>query len=1053
MAKSKALKWIKRIFIGLGIFLLVFIIAAITLPIIFKKQILEAVKSAANEQLTAKVDFKDVTLSLLWTFPNFSFSLKELTITGKNEFDGLKLADIKDLSLRLNLWKVMGGTYEVNGIVIDKPKFYVKVLNNGKANYDITKPDTSTTKKPTSTETTSFKARLNYYAIKNADIVYDDAPNKTYIKIVNMTHSGSGDLTATTYDFFTKTTIDQLTLSYDRISYFNKTKVDVRLNVGVDMDKMAFKLLDNSFKFNALELKADGGIEMPGNDIKFNNLKFSAPTTSFASVLSMIPAAFTKDFAQVKTKGTFSLAGDVNGIYNEKSYPAFNLNLKVGNAEFQYPSLPMAVTNINTDISVKSPSSDLDKMLVNISKFTMKLGSNPFEAMLKLSTPMSDPNIETKVKGKIDMAELAKAFPMQGVATLNGIVEANLEAKTRMSYIEKQEYDKVDMKGLLSIIGFTYVAKGSPTVMVKKMKMDFTPNLVNLEDLDVMIGKSDIKANGKLDNILTYFSRDKIMQGSLNVRSSLLDLNDMMKSMEATAETDPKAATNMVDTSAAPTTGDEKIFDRWDFAADFQCKKMIYDVYEIKDLNTKGTFSPSRAKLEKFEMILGKIDIQANGQLDNIFGYLFDNQELKGELSMNSNYMNLNQFMTESGQATEPQPQATPTNPETVKSETEPILVPANINFHLTAAMTTLIYDAYNLKNVKADLLVRDQKVKINNLSCNAFGGAITLNGEYSSKNPEAPTFAFGYDLQRLDFQEVAKGVPMIAYMAPAMKAFFGKFSSQFKMNAVLAKNLYPKMGTINADGLIQTFDAALKGLTPMKGLSDKLKIKELESFVLTNTTNFFKIENGKFSIKPFAFKHSGIDMTFGGSHSLDQKMDYNLKMRIPKQLLDKAGIGQAASEGMKALSGQASKLGIKVEEAEFLNVGVDIGGTTTKPIFTPKVLGAEGKSGKSLGEQAKESIKEEVNKLKEEAETKVKEEAEKLRAEAEARVRAEAERATKELEARAKAEADRLTKQAKDSNEAKRLRDSIDVVTKAAKDKLLKDKLKDIPNPFKKNK
>ena len=1046
------MKWVKRILLGFGIFLVLFVVAALTLPILFKKQILEAVKNAANEQLTAKIDFKDVSLSLLWTFPNFSFSMKELTITGKEEFEGLKLADVKDLSLRLNLWKVMGGTYEVNSVIFDKPNFYIKVLNNGKANYDIMKPDT-TTKKPES-ETTSFSARLSYYAIKNADIIYDDSPNKTYVKMVNLTHTGSGNLTASTYDFFTKTNIDEFSMTYDMISYFTKTKVDIRLNIGVDINKMAFQLMDNSFKFNALELKAEGGIEMPGNDIKFNNLKFSAPTTTFASVLSLIPSAFTKDFAKVQTKGKFSLLGNVNGVYNDKSYPAFNLDLKVSNAEFKYPDLPLAVTNINTDLSVKSPSGDLDKMLLNVSKFTMKLGNNPFEAMLKLSTPMSDPNIDTKIKGKIDMAELAKAFPMEGVATLNGILEANLEAKTRMSYIEKQEYDKVDMKGLLSIAGFTYIAKGSPSLLIKKMKMDFTPNFVNLEECDIMIGKSDIKASGKLDNILTYFSGDKIMKGNLIVRSSLLDLNDMMKSTAGTeTKTDAKAATNMVDTTTSAISGKDKIFDRWDFAADFECKKMLYDVYEIKDLAAKGSFAPSRAKLQKFEMLLGKVDIQAKGEIENVFGYLFDNQEIKGEINLSSNYMNLNQFMTETGQATEPAPQPTPSNPETVKSEYEPILVPANINFHVTGAFATLIYESYKLKNVKADIRIRDQRVEIIDMSCNAFGGSIALNGEYSSKNPEAPTFALGYDLKKLDFQEVAMGVPFISYMAPAMKSLFGRFSSQFKMNAVLGKNLYPKLNTINAEGLIETFDAALKGMTPMKGLSDKLKIKELENFVLTNTKNFFTIKDGAFGIKPFAFKHSGIDMTFGGSHGLDQKMNYNLKMRVPKALLDKAGIGQAASEGMKALNGQAQKLGIKVEEAEFLNIGVDIGGTTTKPTFTPKVLGAEGKSGQSLGDQVKESIKEEANKLKEEAEAKVKAEADKLKKEAEERARTEAERLSKELEAKAKAEADRMTKQIKDNAEVKRIRDSIEAATKAAKDKILKDKLKDIPNPFKKNK
>lgn len=1050
MAKSKAMKWVKRILIGFIIFLFLFVTAALTLPILFKKQIMEAVKNAANEQLTAKINFKDVSLSLLWTFPNFSFSMKDLTITGSKEFEGLKLADIKDLSLRLNIWNVIGGNYEVNSVILDQPKFYVKVLNNGKANYDIMKPDSL--KKPASS-TTKFSARLSYYELKNAQITYDDAPNSTYLKIVNMNHSGSGNLTEATYDFYTKTLIDELSLSYDRISYLNKTKVDIKLNVAVDMNKMSFKLMDNSFKFNALELKADGLIEMPGNDIKFTNLKFSSPGSSFASVLSMIPAAYTKDFAKVKTKGNFSMSGMVNGIYNEKSYPSFNLNLKVSDAEFKYPDLPMAVTNINTDFSIISPSSDLDRMQLNVSKFSMKLGNNPFEAMLKLSTPMSDPNIDTKVKGKIDLAELAKAFPLQDVSMLNGMLEANLEAKTKLSYVEKKEYDKVQMKGQLLIAGFNYIAKGYPAINIKKMKMDFTPNNVNLEECDLRIGKSDIQASGILDNILTYFSGTKVMQGKLKVVSTLLDINDMMKSMgSSTATEDAKAATNMSDTSVAALS-DAKIFDRWEFSTDFNCKKMLYDVYEIKDIAAAGFFSPSRAKVQNFEMLWGKIDIKAKGELENIFPYLFDNQELRGELNMSSNYMNLNQFMSESGIAGEPAPQAAPANPETVKSEYEPILVPSNLNLHLIASMNTLIYETYKLKNVKADLRVRDQKLEIINLSCNAFGGSIVLNGEYSSKNPEAPTFALGYDVKRLDFQEVAKGIPMLSYFAPALNSLFGKFSSNFKMNAILGKNLYPKLGSINAEGLLETFDATLKGLTPLKGLSDKLKIKELENFVLTNTKNFFSIQNGNFTLKPFAFKSGGIDMTFGGSHNLDQKMNYNLKMRIPKKLLDKAGIGQAASEGMKLLSGQASKLGIKVEESEFLNVGVDIGGTLTKPTFTPKLLGAEGKSGQSLGDQVKESIKDEAEKLKKEAEERIKAEADKLKKEAEERARAEAERIGKELEAKARAEAERLSKLAKDNADVKRIRDSIDNALKAAKDKLLKDKLKDFPNPLKRGK
>jgi anionic cell wall polymer biosynthesis LytR-Cps2A-Psr (LCP) family protein len=63
MANNSRKKWVKGILIGISIFLLVFIASALILPIVFKKQILEAVKKAANEQLTAKIDFRNLDIS------------------------------------------------------------------------------------------------------------------------------------------------------------------------------------------------------------------------------------------------------------------------------------------------------------------------------------------------------------------------------------------------------------------------------------------------------------------------------------------------------------------------------------------------------------------------------------------------------------------------------------------------------------------------------------------------------------------------------------------------------------------------------------------------------------------------------------------------------------------------------------------------------------------------------------------------------------------------------------------------------------------------------
>lgn len=1050
--KSLLRRIIKWTFITIFTLLFLIIAAAIAIPYFYKKEILAKVEDVINEQLDATVKIGDVGMSLLWTFPDFSFEINDLTVTGKNEFDGIKLADIGRFSFTIDLWSVFSDTYEVTGVTIDNPNFYVKVLRNGKANYEIVKAsDTPVVEeeKTTTTESSGFGLQLEYYAINNANITYDDAAGSSFIEVKNLTHNGSGDFTESTYDLYTETTIEALTVSMSRMRYLSKANIDIVFNANIESKEegMIIKLLDNSFRFNALKLIAEGELAI-GNGIAMD-LKFAAPDTKFASVLSMIPGAYMKGFEEVKTNGTFAFDGYAKGVMQGDQLPAFGVNLSVENGDFQYPDLPMGIKNINTAIKVVSKTSSLDQMVIDVSKFHMELGANPFDATLKLLTPLSDPDIDSKINGTINLEELAKAFPMESIEKLTGTVVADLTTKTKMSYVNNQQYDLIDMKGLLAISDVNYSSKGLPAVLLKNMKMNFTPNNVNLEDFDVKIGKSDIKANGTLDNILTYFSRDKIMTGNLVVKSTILDLDELMGSSgedtsEDTGETDgPTAATDMVDTTTADisTTG---VFDRFNFGADVTVDKIVYDVYDIKNMKAKGSFAPSLAKLENFEMLMGKVDIQADGEVKNVYAYLFGGDKLKGNLNLNSNYMNLNQFMSSTGEAVEPEPASTEDPAPAGEEDLEPMQIPGNIDFHLTSKFNTLIYDTYNLKNAKAELRIYDHKLEIINLSANAFGGGLAFNGEYDTQNPEKPKFELGYDLSKLDFEQIVGNVVSLQTLVPALKALTGQFDSQLKIKGFLGKDLMPDLASLDAKGAMMTYNAVIKNLPSIDELADKVGVKELKKLSFKNTKNFFTIKDGKFNLERFAFAHSDIDATFGGSHGLDNSMDYDLKLRVPRGLLNKSPVGEAAnaaiSQGFGFLKGQASKIGVDIQEAEFLNIGVDIGGTLTKPKFTVKLLGAEGKGGESLGDQLKNTIKEEAEKLKAEMEAKAREEAEKLKAEAEARLKEEADRLKQQAADLAKKQAAELAEKIR-NEELKRIQDSI----KSAAGKAIGDKAGDV--------
>lgn len=1011
---SKLGKGIKRVLKWFGIFLVVFIGALIAIPYFFKDDILNAAKDFANKQINATLAFDNdkVGLSLLWTFPNFSFSIGDLTVTGHDEFKGKKLVDIGEFYFTINLMDAWAGNYIINGISLSDADFYVKVLRNGKANYDIMKPSDSPTDTTTQQSSSNMKLDINYWAIENTNILYDDEPSEIYMDLKNLNHTGSGDFSMTVFDLYTQTTMDELSFSMGNIRYLKKAKIAIDFNANIDLDKKVYKIMNNSFQVNALTFNIDGQVATPNDSDKVMDLKFNVGNTAFASVLSLIPSAYTKDFKDVQTKGTFKLGGYAKGTYNDKgSMPAFGIDLAVKDGQFKYPSLPMSVEDINTNISVKSASSDFDKMTVDVTKFHVKVGKNPFDATLKLRTPISDPDIDTQIDGTIDLDELSKAFPMEGVKELNGIIKANLVAKTKMSYVNNSEYDKVNMDGHLGISNMNYTADGLPPVKIINMAMHFTPNNVDLQDFDLKIGKSDIKANGKLDNILTYFAGDKIMKGNLVVSSTLLDLDEMSAASASGAKTeekpaDPTLATEMQDTT---TSTDAPVFDRFEFAMDANFKEIKYDVYEIKDVAAKGSFSPSAAVLDNFQMMIGKVDLQAKGRLDNVFGYVFDNEIIKGTLVTHSNYMNLNQFMSESGAPVEKEPEIkeVPDDVSKVENDLKPMQLPGNIDFTLMSTFSSLIYDTYNLKNVQAAVHIHDHILDINALRAEAFGGGLALNGQYDTRVPEKPKFKFGYDVSKLDIQTIAKQVGLSQRLMPIVESIYGQFSSEFEINGVLDENLYPDMASLSAKGILKTFNTVVKNNESLNKLSDQLKMPDLKTVDLANTTNFFTLEDGRLKIDPASYNVKGMDIIFGGSHGLDNSMAYDMKMRVPRALLAKNPVGAAVNTGLSAglavLAPQAEKLGIKLEDSEFININVGIGGTVKQPKFTVNLMGAEAKGGQTLGNQAANLIKEEAEKLKNELEAKAKEEADRLRTEAEAKLKAEQERLKKEAEEKAK--------------------------------------------------
>jgi vacuolar-type H+-ATPase subunit E/Vma4 len=1005
------MKLVKRILLILFIFFVVLIGLAIALPIIYKDKIVEMTKEEINKTVNARVEFEDVSLSLFRDFPNFSFQLKNFEVTGKEEFDGTLLAKGENADFSIDLMSLFSQSdpIKINAVGLRNPEINVLVLENGKANYDIAiETDERIEQTNQTTDYSGFKATLKSYEIENARITYDDQLGDMLLKIEDLDHKGSGNFTIDVFDLKTKTDIGAMSFDMGDIAYLKGAKVSLDAIFNIDQQNSKYTLKDNLLHVNALQLNADGFVQLIEEDILMD-LAFSSPQNDFRSLWSLIPNAYIEGYEDVKIDGNFDLAGNVKGTYNESSLPAFDIKTNISGGKVKYPDLPMSINDINAKVAVNSPDTDLDKMTVDISRMGFRIGDNPMDGKLLVSTPISDPAVDGFVNGVLNLEDLANAFPIDGVDEMKGIITANIKMNARLSQMESEDYESVDIRGDAEIENLVYDMTGYPPVSIASSVLAFSPKMVDIKSFQGQLGQSDVTANGHIDNILAYFSPKKTMTGDMTLSSNYILVDEWMEEEASTTGGEPAYGSTSETTTESEAY---EVFDRFNFKVDAAIDKLNYYDYQLTDLAAKGQIAPNKMDIDNFALKLGESDLSGSGTITNAFDYLFSEGTLGGDVKLKSNTFDLNPFMTESGEVPENSGEAD-LNTEAM----EPILVPENIDMTVDADFRKIIYTNMTLRDLDGELRITpDRAVIINGATAETLQGTVKMNGGYYTSNPEDPKFDLDVDLVKMDFKDAFNTFNTFQKLAPVGNFMSGTFTTDMSMAGSLGKDMMPVFSSLNAEGFLHTINGFITDFKPLNAVGNALNIEELKGKLLVkDSKNWFTIENGKVKVEEFDYAVKDLKMKIAGTHSLENEMDYNIKAAIPREWLDKAGLNKLASSGLKSLSEQASKLGLDIAQGETVNVLINMTGSITDPKVKFSLLGLDGET--SIADAAKETVKAAVDEKKEEIKKDLSAQAKKILDDAQVsadKIIAEAKKSADKIRAEGLSAADRIRNEGK---------------------------------------
>ncbi len=572
---------IKKVLKILGILILVLLIALISIPLLFGGTIKEKIKYLANEHVNAKVDFADVDISLIRSFPQASVVINELSLLNYTPFEGDTLAYAKKISLDMSINELFKGASEpirVKKFIVDEATIAIKTDSLNNSNFDITKKDTSTPEPVTKDEGGSFTFELSHYEINNSKLLFQDDISKTILAMTNINHSGDGSLSGDKIILDTQSH-SEVSFSLDNTKYLDKHSLHLDAALELDLENQRYTFKENKALINQLPLAFAGYVQL---DEKFTDvdISFKTPDSDFKNFLAVIPEVYAKNLSGVKTSGEFSINGIIKGKVDDTYIPKMDIQIASSNASFKYPDLPKSVQNITIDTQIKNETGLIDDTYINIGNLTFRIDQDTFAAKGSLRNITKNMIVDMAVKGALNLENLDKAYPLELEQKLNGILKADINTHFDMQSLEKEQYQNVKSSGVVSLDQFKYASPELPNeIEISTANVSFKPETITLDKMTVTTGKSDLTAGGTISNLMGFLFAKQDLKGDFDVSSDVFAVADFMVADSGNEEQN----TNESHTEEQAL----KIPSFLDATLNFNAKKVLYDNLELR--NTKGS--------------------------------------------------------------------------------------------------------------------------------------------------------------------------------------------------------------------------------------------------------------------------------------------------------------------------------------------------------------------------------------------------------------------------------------------------------------------------------
>lgn len=478
----------------------IFIASLWAIAVFFEKDIEAYFLSKINQELNTRVEIQEVSFSLLRNFPSASVSLEQVSADHSKPFKGAgKLLTAEHIDFNFSIWNLLSGNYQVEKISVHNGSIQINRNADKEINYQLLKKKESTSKNE------KFSFTLNSVELHKMDLLIDDVPSKFKSSLRIDDCNFSGNFNEKTYDLKVEGSLLANRISSNRQIYLQDRPIDLELDMQINQLEDKYLIRKSLVTISEMEISLAGLYK--NLDKPYLDMEAEGEELDISSFLSLLPPGYDEKIKDYKSDGEMFAKCRIKGSFSEDQYPAVRVDFGLKNAEIENKKENVSLENVQLTGRYENNSGGY----LNLNGVQFILNGGKFNGSAEIRN-FNNPTFKFNIDAKLNLADINRFVSTGVVSNLSGTADMKLQMKADVGSFktfDKGGYDNINANGYLKLSDAAFKIIGD-TLNYKSFngELRFENNLVKVEQLQGMLGKTDFKLKGSLRNLFAWLFGD-----------------------------------------------------------------------------------------------------------------------------------------------------------------------------------------------------------------------------------------------------------------------------------------------------------------------------------------------------------------------------------------------------------------------------------------------------------------------------------------------------------------------------------------------------------------